>query len=135
MALMSWNKKHSVGVEALDNQHKTLVDILNELHAASIQGRVQEVAGALIRKLVTLAGEHFAAEEKLMESIQFPGLANHRARHKELTGKVAEFVTRQQKGDKTVYTQLLYFVRDWLTKHMQNEDQEYAAYLRSHPLR
>jgi hemerythrin len=70
-----------------------------------------------------------------MESVKFPGLTEHRAKHRELAGKVGEFVARHEKGDTTVYTQLLYFIRDWQTKHMQTEDQEYAAWLKTHGAR
>jgi hemerythrin len=132
MALMTWSSKFSVGVEALDNQHKSLMKVLNELHAASMRGKASEVAGPLIRQMVSIAGEHFSAEERLMESTGFPGLAAHRAIHQELAGKVAEFVARHEKGDTTMYTQLLYFMRDWLSKHMQSEDQEYAPWLKAH---
>lgn len=132
MALMTWSSKYSVGVEALDNQHKALMKVLNELHAASMRGKVQEVASPLLRQIVSLACEHFAAEERLMESTGFPGLAGHRAKHRELTGRVAEFVSRHEKGDTTMRTQLLYFMRDWLSKHMQNEDNEYAPWLSGH---
>ena len=38
MALLNWNKKLSVGVESIDDQHKILVDTLNELHHAVMQG-------------------------------------------------------------------------------------------------
>src|ERR1035438_936147 len=132
MALMTWNSKYSVGVEALDNQHKALMNALSELHAASMRGKAQETAGPLIRHLVSIAREHFSAEERLTESIRFSGLAAHQAKHQELTGKLAEFVARHEKRDTTVYTQLLYFIRDWLTKHMQTEDQEYANRLSAH---
>jgi hemerythrin len=132
MALMTWSSKYSVGVEALDNQHKALVRVLNEFHAASMRGKVQEVADPLIRQIVSLASEHYAAEERLMDSAKYPGLDGHRAKHRELSGKIAEFVSRHEKGDTTVYVQLLYFVRDWLTKHMQSEDQEYAPWLKAH---
>lgn len=131
MALMTWSSKHSVGVEPLDNQHKALVRALNELHAASMRGEVRKVAGPLLRQIVSVASGHFSTEERLMESIRFPGLAGHRAKHQELTGRIAEFVTRHEKGDTTVCTQLLYFMRDWLTKHLQTEDQEYAGGLSS----
>jgi hemerythrin len=127
MALMSWNNKYSVGVETLDNQHKGLMNILNELHAASMKGKAQEIASPLIRRLVALASEHFSAEEGLMASIGFSGLAAHHVSHLELTAKLAEFASRHEKGDTTLYTQLLYFIRDWLTKHMQTEDQEYVG--------
>jgi hemerythrin len=129
---MTWNSKYSVGVEALDNQHKALMTALNELHAASMRGKAQEIVGPLIRQLVSIAREHFSAEERLMESIRFSGLAVHQAKHQELTRKLAEFVARHEKRDTTVYTQLLYFIRDWLTKHMQTEDQEYAKHLSAH---
>jgi hemerythrin-like metal-binding protein len=132
MALMTWRNQYSVGVETLDDQHKSLMKALNELHAASMRGQAQKVAGPLLSQLVSLASGHFSAEEKLMESIKFPGLALHRAKHKELAGMIAEFFTRHEKGDTTVYTQLLYFMRDWQTKHMQTEDQDYAGWLRAH---
>jgi hemerythrin len=131
MALMNWSSKYSVGVEAIDNQHKALMNVLNELHAASMRGKASEVAGPLTRQLVFIAKEHFATEESLMESIGFPALAAHRAKHQELTAKIAEFASRHEKGDATMYTQLLYFVRDWQTKHMQTEDQEYAGWIGS----
>ncbi len=131
MALMTWTSKYSVGVEDLDRQHKALMEALNELHAASMQGRSQGVADSLLRRIASIAREHFSAEEKLMESAGFSGLASHRAKHQELASRVREFVTRHEKGDAAVYTQLLYFMRDWQTKHMQTEDQEYAQWLRA----
>lgn len=131
MALMTWSSKYSVGVETLDNQHKALMKVLNELHAASMRGKANEVAGPLLWQIVSIAREHFSAEERLMESFRFSGLAAHRAKHTELDGKIAEFVARHERGDATVYTQLLYFMRDWQARHMQTEDQEYAAGLRA----
>ncbi len=132
MALMTWSSKYSVGVEALDNQHKALMNVLNELHAASMRGRAQEVAGPLLRQIVSESSEHFAAEERLMESTGYPGLAGHRAKHRKLTGKVAEFVARHERGDTAVYVQLLYFLRDWLNQHIQTEDQEYVPSFKAH---
>lgn len=132
MALMTWSSKYSVGVETLDNQHKNLMKVLNELHAASMRGEARKVAGPLLSQMASIASEHFSTEERLMESIKFPGLAGHRAKHQELAGKIAEFVSRHEKGDPTVYTPLLYFVRDWQTKHMETEDQEYAGWISTH---
>ena len=129
MALMTWSCKYSVGVEALDNQHKSLMSALNELRAASMRGNAQEIAGPRIRQLVSIAHEHFSAKERLMVSIRFSGLAAHLAKHQELTGKLVKFVARHEKRDTTVYTQLLYFIRDWLTQHLQTEGQEFARRL------
>jgi len=134
MALMTWKNQYSVGVETLDNQHKAFMKALNELHAASIKGKAGAVAGSLIRQISSIATEHFATEVRLMESIKFPALAAHRAKHEELSAKFKEFLSRHEKGDATVYAELLYFMRDWQTKHMQTEDQEYAKWMSSRPV-
>jgi len=94
MAFMTWRDQYSVGVETLDNQHKAILRILNELHAASLRGKAQEVAGPLLSQLVSLASEHFSAEERLMESTKFPGLAEHRAKHREMAGRIADLASR-----------------------------------------
>jgi len=132
MALMTWSNKYSVGFEALDNQHRAFMRSLNELHAAAMRGKAREVAGPLLRQLVSLASGHFSTEEELMESTRYPGLAGHRDQHREMTEKIAEFVSRHEQDDATVYTPLLYFVRDYQTKHMQTEDQGYVPWLKAH---
>jgi len=116
----------------LDLQHQTFMALLNELHEAMMGGNQQDAAGPLISKLALLAAEHFATEERLMESTGFPGLADHRLRHQELTRKAEEFIARYMQGDKLVYGQFMYFVRDWLTRHMENEDLAYAPWLAGH---
>jgi len=132
MALIIWNSKFSVGVQALDDQHKALLNVLNEFHAASMKGKAREVAGPMMRQIVQLANEHFSTEQRMMESTQYPELAEHRSKHEELSAKLAEYVSRHEKGDTTMYAQLLYFMRDWLSKHMQTEDCAYVSWIASH---
>jgi hemerythrin len=130
-----WKSKYSVGVKALDQQHQTIMERLNELHEEALNGRLNEAAAPLINHLVSLAGEHFATEEKLMESTRFPGLADHRVNHGELAKKIAEFITRHDMGDRAAYCQFMYYVRDWMTKHMEHEDQLYVPWLAEHGIR
>jgi hemerythrin-like metal-binding protein len=126
---MTWSSKYSVGVEALDNQHLAFMKALNDLHAAAMRGKAREVADPLLGRILSKASEHFAAEERLMESTRYPGLAEHRSKHQEFTAKVGALVARQKQGEAAVYTELLYFMRDWLYNHMQIEDSKYAPWL------
>jgi hemerythrin len=124
-----------VGVRDLDQQHQTIMQLLNELHEEMMNGKVNEVLAPLINKLVSLSREHFATEETLMDSTQFPGLADHRANHQELSRKVGEFIARQETGDRAAYSQFMYFLREWITRHMEKEDQQYAPWLAEHGIR
>jgi hemerythrin len=132
MPLVIWNKKDSVGVKELDDQHQGLINFLNRLHASSMIGRAREVADPALPRLLKLAAEHFTAEEKLMESIRFPRLAAHRVKHREMTEKLEEIVSSHEKGDSAVYVQLLYFTRNILVRHIHEEDQEYAQWISAH---
>ena len=132
MALVRWRKKYIVGVKILDDQHRGMMRILNELHAAAMKGRVGEVAGPLLSQVSCAAREHFSTEEELMESTRYPALAEHRAKHEDLLARAAEFLDRHNEGDITSYVQLLYFVRDWFRDHLKHEDKKYTVWMNEH---
>lgn len=135
MPLCAWSNDYSVGVAALDSQHTNLFDILNELHDAMKNGQGKGVTGRLLRKLMNYTQIHFAAEEKLMEATQYPGLAKQRTQHAGLTHKVEEFMARLEKGESSVNVDLLLFLREWLKDHIQREDKQYGPWMQQHGLR
>lgn len=129
MALLTWSNKYSVGIQAMDSQHTQLFDMVNDLHAAMMQGKAQSVTGPLLRKLADYTVRHFAAEEALMSSKNYPELPKHKAEHIALTKQVTDFVTRFEKGENTLSLHLMNFLRDWLMNHIQKEDQKYGTFL------
>jgi len=132
MSLLAWNDSYSVGVKTIDQQHAGLFAIVNELHTAMMKGNAQSVVGPLLDKLVKYTVEHFAYEERMMAAAKFPGLATHRAHHADLTRHVGDFMARYKRGDGTLNIQLLRFLSDWLTRHIQHEDKEYSPWLKPH---
>ncbi len=132
MFSFSWKRKYSVGVKDLDLQHQAIMDHLDALHESMLDGNVNEAVTPLVSNLVSLAAEHFATEEELMESTGFPGLADHRAKHQELSRKVQEFIARHGQGDQSAYSQCMYFVRGWMTEHMQKDDSQYVPWFAEH---
>ena len=129
MALLSWNSTYSVGVQSMDEQHRSLFDSLNELHTAMSHGKASEVTKSLLRNLLAYTRDHFTAEEALLARARFPGLQRHRMRHQELTREVAGFLQRYERGETAISIQLLTFLREWLSNHILHEDQAYRAWL------
>ncbi len=132
MALLIWSSKYSVSVQSMDRQHTVLFGMLNELHEAMMKGQAQKVTGELLGKLVKYTHEHFAAEEDLMKSTKYPALAEHGIKHRELIKQVEDFAARYARGESMMNVELLNFLRDWLTNHIQNEDQKYGPWLNEH---
>jgi hemerythrin len=129
MPLITWSNEFSVGVKSLDSQHINLFNILNELHEAMKNGNDQVVCGPLLHKLLDYTREHFAAEEKILEAMRYPDLARQRAQHNAMTVRVAEFITVYKMGKRPVSVELLFFLSDWLRKHILQEDKEYSVWL------
>lgn len=129
MALLSWDKRYSVGVESLDGQHASLFQSLNELHSAMLQGKANDVTGELLRDLIAYTRNHFSSEESLLSRTGYPGLQQHRRLHQELTKQVAGYLGRFERGEAALSVHLMSFLRDWLTNHIMREDRAYSAWL------
>jgi hemerythrin len=129
MALLTWNNSFSVGVRAIDSQHTTLFSLLNGLHEAMMKGQSQNLTGPLLHKLVNYTREHFSAEEAMMAAANYPGLAQHRIEHRDLARQVEGYVAKFERGEGTINIQLLAFLRDWLTDHIQASDKKYGPWL------
>ena len=71
-ASFRWTEKYSVKIAALDNQHKRLFAIINELNQALANGEGKAATDSVLRKLVDYAKAHFAAEESLLANINSP---------------------------------------------------------------
>ena len=132
MAFLTWNSRYSVGVKTLDGQHTTLIDILNDLYAAMMKGQAQSLTGPLLRKLVDYTKTHFAAEEGMLNATKYPGLTAHQLKHRDLIKQVEEYASLYDKGEITLNLQLLNFLGDWLTNHIQKIDREYGPWLNEH---
>jgi hemerythrin len=126
--LITWKPEFSVGVVAFDMQHKRLIAMLNDLHAAMGRGEAQNILAHLFGELVDYTKTHFQAEERLMERHSFPNLMKHRAEHNELTDRATELQKQFQAGNATVSVALLGFLRDWLKHHILDTDKQYEHF-------
>lgn len=128
-SVFQWTKAYSVQVQALDRQHQKLFDTVNELDEALSRGCGNAVVEDVLKRLVEYTVSHFAAEEKLMDSSGFPGLAAHRTKHQELTRKVGAFQQEYKAGNRNVPTALMLFLQNWLKDHILATDKKYSEFL------
>jgi len=127
--LLEWSDSDSVKIVVLDDQHKKLFDLTNELFTAMSARRGREVAGDILCRLLEYAAVHFEAEEKLMEEHQYPELDSHRGEHKAMREKVLAFQKAFDDGDNNVPPQLLVYLQLWLRNHLRRVDQQYSDFL------
>ncbi|HEY0833783.1 MAG TPA: bacteriohemerythrin [Azospirillum sp.] len=129
VTIITWNDSMSVGVEDLDNDHRTLIDLINQVAAAdSRQDRIN--LEAVLDELIDYTVFHFDKEEGYMERAGYPDLPGHRAIHVQLTQQVldirARVVANHQSG---VGDEILDFLSRWLREHILRSDALYRPYL------
>ncbi|MGA7651103.1 MAG: bacteriohemerythrin [Terracidiphilus sp.] len=128
MGLVTWSRVSSVGVRAMDQQHGVLEDTLNDLRQAAAQGSRARAAKELER-LVEFTRQHFTSEERLLEQMGFPALAEHRAAHAHLLERVERVLERTQHRQTGEMQAAAAEVRGWFAEHIEQLDQNYGEWL------
>ena len=129
MALMVWSDQFSIGIQSVDDQHKKLVEYVNELHDAMMSGKSDDVLGPILNNLIDYTANHFAFEEKLFCEHNYPDTTAHTAEHKALAEKVIAFNEDFKRGDASISLGIMSFLKDWLMNHILKSDKKYSPFL------
>ena len=130
MAFMNWTPVLATGHARIDDDHRTLVDAVNRLHAAMKAGQGKAEIGKILVFLRDYTVTHFKMEEHLMGLHNYPGAMAHRAIHKDLVLQVAELVQKLESGQAVLTMAVLDFLEKWLQTHICQEDKVFATFLR-----
>ena len=127
--MFEWKNDYSVKIQSIDAQHKVLFGLAGELNAAMTKGQGQTVLTSVLDRLVSYTVAHFADEETLMAKHRFPGLAEHRIEHEKLKKQVGKIREDLIQGRGVLTIDVMDFLQDWLTKHIQHSDMRYAEFI------
>lgn len=129
MALITWSDTLSVKVKQFDDQHKKLVDMVNQLFDAMKTGKGNQVMGDILKQLIAYTQTHFAAEERLLKQYAYPDFEAHKKEHNALVIQVLDLQKQFQEGKPVLTQNIMTFLRDWLSKHIQGDDKKYGVFL------
>ncbi len=95
-----WTPSMSVGNDELDNDHKHLAEIINEIYAPSLSDRsLRELLVTVLQKLINYTETHFRREEAFLEQRGYPYLAEHKAAHAGLEEEVKALLAKVQEDE------------------------------------
>jgi hemerythrin len=136
MSLVEWNEKLSVGVSIIDDEHKKIVAMLNELYGAIQSKQTEEALGKVLDGLVAYTASHFNHEEALFAKTGYAGAAEHKKEHASLTEQVLAAQKRyQESATGTLPIEVLNFLRKWLLTHIHCTDKKYGPHLNANGIK
>lgn len=120
--------RHSVGVAAIDEQHREIAVRLNRVIDHVVEGAPCETLIALFDDLLAYVAEHFAYEESLMNQYGYPDTAAHVSEHRLLLQQLDNIVRRDPCN---LFNASLApaFLIDWVERHALEEDMRLSRYL------
>jgi len=127
-ARLQWSEHFSVGIPEIDEQHKTLFNLVNMIHTAILEHKGTAVCAKVLDELIEYTRIHFGLEQSLMHIGKYPEYEAHCALHRELVEEVEALQNKIHSGKAAISFELLHFLRTWLTKHILGEDKKYADF-------
>ena len=126
---VDWKDEYSVGIDSIDQQHRKLLNLINQLQTAVDYSTGEEFEREALDELVDYTRTHFSYEEGLMEQNDYPDFVPHKAMHVEMIKMVEEVIAEYDKDPDTAMSNAVEYLKSWLIKHINGTDKQYSSFL------
>jgi len=127
---IQWNDKYSVNIQLIDDDHKRLIHLINQLQSSIDYYQSQSFDEEALKELIDYTKFHFKREEDLMQEYDYPGYEEHIVQHKKMIEKINNMVEKYSKSGESTISETVDFLRDWLINHIQKTDQQYVPFFK-----
>lgn len=126
---VAWKDGLSVGVHAMDTDHRVLLDLINQLHVAMEKGSTTQELSGIITELSKYSTTHFNREERLMKEHGYDNLAAQVVQHRRFLDRVQAYNDALQREDSfALSVEMLQFLKDWWVHHIMKHDMTYKEF-------
>ncbi|WP_170942971.1 bacteriohemerythrin [Candidatus Dactylopiibacterium carminicum] len=128
MELVRWKSEFNLGLDGIDEQHQTLLDLINEVWRLIIAKADPQAVMKVLEELEHYTREHFRDEEAFMRAVGYKGVEAHVREHEAFVTRIE----REKRGAQAagqLSLDLLRFLENWLIDHIQGSDRAYAEYV------
>ena len=130
--LITWSKTFMCGIKIIDDQHKSLVDMVNEMfsHVPKNEKEEKDYLESILQEAVKYIKIHFATEERILTATKFKGYAEHKKAHDQFIIKVTENVMELKSGKRLTLLSYTKFLKEWVLSHIAVMDKQYFEYFK-----
>lgn len=125
MSVLEWKESYSVGIKKIDQQHKKLLEIMNELSELDTEEKEFFV---ILNSMIEYANSHFKTEEKYMEEYEYPELEQQKKEHNDFIERVFSLNEELVDGNKEIHYKISDFLKDWYISHVLGTDMKYKDF-------
>jgi hemerythrin len=129
MSYIDWRSTYEVGFKPIDDQHKVLIKILNDLYESQKKGTSQAIINDTLKELIDYTIYHFSTELKFFEQYSYPKESEHIAEHDDFVKKIQSFQNESEAGNIILSMKTLDFLKEWTINHILGTDKEFGDFV------
>lgn len=133
MKWIGWDEKYATGNAGMDQGHKRLMGLINELADSMERNAPKEFCSDILAQFIEQARIHFGHEEELMDRLQYPRAKEHKTVHDAMLSDVQAFKVSYDASDASEFITLLVVLDSWLKRDIEAEDTALVAFAASSP--
>jgi hemerythrin len=133
--LITWSDRLSCGIKLIDDQHKELIALVNEMYNHVTGDEIQEYEyfSKVVHEAIKYVKIHFATEEKIMLAAKIPGYDIHKKAHNSFILAVASNISNYNTGKRFNLFIFTKFLKDWVLSHIALMDKQYFEQIKILP--
>jgi hemerythrin-like metal-binding protein len=122
MSLIEWDENYSVGVAAVDHEHRELIGLVNEAHDRLMRPGAAEAVMDFLGEIFARISAHFALEEQIMRARNYDLYDAHKADHERLLDEIRDMMDDYEDGESFSEELLAQQLQAWFTGHFRTHD-------------
>jgi hemerythrin len=122
MSLITWKDEFSVGVAAVDLEHRELIELINGLDAGMREYASQTTVVETLGEIYARISAHFALEEKIMRKAGYDGFATHKHDHERLLDELLDVIDSVDDAGHYDRAGLSRDLNRWFSDHFRTHD-------------
>lgn len=128
-SFVEWRDEYSVGIDSIDEQHKRLLNLINQLQTAAHYHTDEAFVDKALDELVDYTRTHFSYEEGLLEQNGYSELEPHKMEHQAMIKQVGESIERYKADPDQTIEDIVQYLKKWLINHINGTDKGYSSFL------
>jgi len=133
MSLIEWKDEFSVGVAAVDLEHRDLIDLINDLHTLMDEGATHQQVTSSLGEIFAQISAHFALEEKFLRDTEYEAFSSHKDDHEALLDQIRDIMDRVEDDGSYDEARLSAELDSWFSEHFRTHDAKLHHHYGAHP--
>ena len=122
MSLMQWKPEYSVGIDSMDDEHREMINLINEIYEKLESELDTDQIEQCLGDIFSTISMHFALEERLMQKSNYAEYQAHKDDHEDLLDQIRDLMDDFAGDTSSGATMLEQSLSNWFAGHFSTFD-------------